>query len=209
MQIGIFGGTFDPIHLAHLIVAEQAREQARLDQVRFIPSARPPHKDTGEITPFERRVEMLRLALAGRTDFVIDTIEHERSGPSYTADTLALLRERLGEEELSLIIGSDCLPDLAGWHEPMRIIAQTKLLVVARPGVEVWEHARLASELELSDPSVLRMKVIESPLISFASTDLRRRVAEGRTIRYLVPRAVEEYIREKNLYHSPESTRGD
>lgn len=200
MRIGIFGGTFDPIHLAHLIIAEQSREQAQLDQVRFVPSFQPPHKADTRVTLFDRRVEMLRLALAGRTDFVVDLIEQERPGPSYTADTLAEMHSRFPNAQISLIVGSDCLPDLPGWYQPQRIVAQASLLVVARPSAEIWSREHLAEALTLQEPEMLRLQIIESPLISFASTDLRQRVAQGRSIRYLVPRAVEEYIREKGLY---------
>ncbi|HEY8504000.1 MAG TPA: nicotinate-nucleotide adenylyltransferase [Gemmataceae bacterium] len=200
MRIGIFGGTFNPVHIAHLILAEQAREAAGLDEVRFIPAPRPPHKEGEDVTPFERRAEMLRLALAGRSDFVVDEIEKERPGPSYTADTLAELHRRHPGNELFLMIGSDCLPDLPGWHEPLRIIDQAALVIVARPGVPLWTHAQLAAALKLDDPARLRMRVVDWPLIDIASRDLRRRVAEGRSIRYMVPRAVEVYIHEKKLY---------
>src|SRR5262245_8805646 len=134
MRIGVFGGAFDPIHFGHLIIAEQCREQAKLDQVWFVPTARPPHKDAQALTPFDRRVEMIRLAVAGNPAFLVEELEKDRPGPSYTADTLNELQRRNPGAELYLILGSDCLPDLPMWHEPKRIIVAAKLLVVARPG---------------------------------------------------------------------------
>src|SRR6516225_5688584 len=123
MRIGVFGGTFDPVHLGHLILAEQCREQAKLDQVLFVPAARPPHKQDQSLTPFAHRVDMLRLAVAGHPVFQIDELEKNRSGLSYTADTLEELHRREPEGELWLMVGSDCLPDIPGWHEPARMVA--------------------------------------------------------------------------------------
>src|SRR5262245_22067300 len=118
MRIGIFGGTFDPVHLGHLILAENCREQGRLDQVWFIPAPAPPHKLDRSITSFERRVEMLQLALAGNPAFQINEVEKDRSGPSYTVDTLAELQHRHPGDEFFLLIGSDTLADLPAWREP-------------------------------------------------------------------------------------------
>src|SRR3712207_5576514 len=138
MRIGVFGGTFDPVHLGHLILAEQCREQAQLDQVWFIPAARPPHKQDRPLTPFAQRLEMLALALAGHPAFRADDLEKDRPGPSYTVDTLEEVRRRQPGQELELLIGSDCLPDLPRWREPVRILELAGLLVVARPGWPVW-----------------------------------------------------------------------
>lgn len=200
MRIGIFGGTFDPVHLGHLIVAEQCREQARLDQVWFIPSARPPHKQDRPLTPFEQRVEMLRLALAGQPAFQINEIEKDRPGPSYTADTLDVLSRDHSDADFHLILGSDCLADLPFWHEPARIIARAGLLIVSRPGWPVWPAEQLRAALHLSAEVSLRLQGIDVPQIDISSRDLRRRAAEGRSLRFLVPRAVECYIEEKRLY---------
>src|SRR5919199_5145855 len=112
MRVGIFGGTFDPVHLGHLILAEQCREQGQLDQVWFIPAARPPHKQDQSLAPFAQRVEMLSLAIAGNPAFRIDELEKDRAGPSYTVDTLAELQRHHPGTEWFLLIGSDCLPDL-------------------------------------------------------------------------------------------------
>jgi nicotinate-nucleotide adenylyltransferase len=203
MRIGIFGGTFDPVHYGHLIVAEQAREQAELDQVWFVLSARPPHKVDRSLTPFERRAEMLSLALAGQEHhFRVSTIEKDRPGLSYTADTLAAFEEQNRGADWFLILGADSVKDLPTWHEPLRITKKSTILVAARPGHPVWTGGELAARLGV-DPQEVRLRLVEVPLIDIASRDLRRRVAEGRSLLYQVPRSVEVYVREKKLYTSP------
>jgi len=202
MRVGIFGGTFDPVHLGHLISAEQARQQAKLDQVWFVPSARPPHKLDKPLTPFDRRAEMLQLAIAGQPDFRVELIEKDRPGPSYTADTLADLRRLHPENELFLILGADCLPDLAKWHNPLKILELSTLLIASRPGFTFWKPEQLAEAVGLADSTAVRMQQIHNPLIEISSQELRRKAAEGHSLLFLVPRAVEVYIREKNLYRA-------
>lgn len=199
MRIGIFGGTFDPIHLGHLIIAEQAREQARLDQVWFVPSARPPHKLDKPMTPFDRRVDMLQLAIAGQNNFRVETIEKDRPGPSFTADTLADLDRAQPGNDWFLILGADCLPDLAKWYEPLRIVEQATLLVAARPGWTVWTTKQLAASLGVGEEKI-RLEPILIPLIEISSRDLRRRSAEGRSISFMVPHSVDVFIRERHIY---------
>ena len=196
MRIGVFGGTFDPVHLAHLILAEQCREQARLDQVWFVPAARPPHKHEDELTPFERRVEMLQFAVAGQPAFRVEDLEKDRAGPSYTADTLDELSCRHPGNEWFLLVGSDTLRDLPTWHEPRRVVARAGLLVVARPAAALVP----AEELQAKVGAPVRVQNIDVPLIDISSSDLRARVRRGRSIRYFVPRAVEMYVLEKKLY---------
>ena len=199
MRIGIFGGTFDPVHIGHLILAEQCRTQAHLDEVWFVPSAQPPHKEKN-VTRFEQRCEMLELAIKGHEpEFRVDRIESERTEPSYTAVTLEKLRERNPEHDFSLILGSDCIPDLPGWYEPRKVIAQAELVVVPRPGVMLWTAERLATALGV-DVSAVRFRFVACPPIDLASRELRRSVADGMSIRYMVPRAVEEYILQHKLY---------
>jgi nicotinate-nucleotide adenylyltransferase len=199
-QIGIFGGSFDPVHLGHLITAEQCREQAGLDQVWFVPAARPPHKLDRVLTPFARRVEMLALALAGHQAFRVDEIEKDRPGPSFTVDTLQELSVRQPEADWHFILGSDSLPELPSWREPTRILQLAQLLVVARPGAPMHPVEALKEALGLPSAADLRLQVVAAPLIGLSSTDLRRRVREGLSVRYLMPRAVECYILEKRLY---------
>jgi len=200
MRVGIFGGTFDPVHIGHLAVAEQCREQGELEQVWFVPAPRPPHKLDRPMTPFGQRVEMLALAIAGNPAFRIDEIEKERSGPSYTVDTLDQLQQRQPQLDLHLLIGSDCLPDLPQWRNPRRILELAQLLVVARPGWPLVRAEELGKALGLGPDAVSRVQTVQVPLIDLSSTDLRRRAAAGRSLRYLVPRAVECYIHDKRLY---------
>jgi nicotinate-nucleotide adenylyltransferase len=189
MRIGILGGSFDPVHLAHLIMAEQCREQARLDQVLFIPAARPPHKLAKTLAPFHARQEMLELALAGYPAFQISLVEKDRPGPSYTLLTLEQLQRDRPGAALFLLLGSDCLPDLPGWHQPEAIARLAELLIVARP-----------ESASTTPPAYFRWQRIDCPLLEISSTDLRKRVAQGRSIRYFVPRAVECYIEQHGLY---------
>jgi nicotinate-nucleotide adenylyltransferase len=202
MRIGIFGGTFDPVHYGHLIVAEQAREQAELDQVWFVPSARPPHKADRPISPFDRRADMLSLAIAGQEDkFRVEPIEKDRPGPSYTADTLDELNARHPNTDWFLLLGADSVKDLPDWYEPLRIIERATVLVAARPGHKVWTASELAAALG-TDPGRVRLRVVDVPLIDIASRDLRRRAAEGRSLLFQVPHSVRVYIREKALYRA-------
>lgn len=203
MRVGVFGGTFDPPHLGHLILAELARDQGRLDEVWFVPAPRPPQKDSQTITRFEVRVEMLSLALAGNAAFRIDEVEKERAGPSYTIDTLEELHRRHPGHEFALIIGGDALIDLPGWRNPRRIVELAQLLVMSRPGVDAIGEEELRNRLG-GDGARLRVEMIEAPQISIASRDLRRRVSQGRSIRYLVPRAVEVFIQDRRLYRDAE-----
>jgi nicotinate-nucleotide adenylyltransferase len=203
MRVGVFGGTFDPVHSGHLLLAEQCREQARLDEVWFVPALHPPQKDVSAVTRFEQRVEMLALALAGNAAFRIDELEKERSGPSYTVDTLAELRRRHPDHEFFLLVGSDTLSDLPHWHEPSRVLELAGLLVMARPDNPVLSAEQLRARLHLPDGVPVRPEVIQTPAIDISSRDLRRRAAAGRSLRYFLPRAVECYIQEKRLYRLP------
>jgi nicotinate-nucleotide adenylyltransferase len=194
MRIGVFGGTFDPAHLGHLVAAEQAREQARLDQVAFVPAARPPHKMERSLTPFGHRVEMLSLAIAGHPAFRVEELERDRPGPSYTVDTLEELHQRLPDAELALVLGADCLPDLTTWREPERIGQLAEIVLVPRPGVAVAQE-KTVTPIRIGT-------IIEMPLVDISSHDIRQRVSARRSIRYLVPRAVECYIESHLLYRS-------
>ncbi len=194
VRVGILGGTFDPVHVAHLVLAECAREQLSLDEVLFVPAAEPWRKGDREITPAAHRLEMLKLAIADNTGFGISDIELRRSGPTYTADTLeALAGERL-DDEFWFIVGADALADLPNWHEPEGIVAHARLAVAPREGVDV-DTASLGVP-GLSD----RIDAFSLPLLEISSSDIRARVAAGHSIRYLVPDGVEGYIRDHGLY---------
>ena len=205
MRIGVFGGTFDPVHLAHLIIAEQCREQAGLDAVWFIPAARPPHKQDRTITPFAHRVEMLALAIAGNPAFRISELEKNRPGNSYTVDTLSELRQQHPGMDFWLIVGSDCLPDLPHWREPARIAQLAGFLVWERPGWPSWPTETLRAALGLPTSQEIRHCIARGPLVDISSSDVRRRAAENRSLRYLVPRAVQCYIETHHLYQEVRS----
>jgi len=202
MRIGIFGGTFDPVHLGHLILAEQCREQAKLDQVLFVPAALPPHKQGMSLTSFAQRVEMLALAISGHPAFRIDELERDRSGPSYTVDTLTQLQQAGPGDELCFIFGSDSVRDLPIWYQPTRILELATLLVVARADYPPFSAPELRAALKLGDDVPLRYQIVDAPLITLASRDIRKRIAERRSVRYMIPRAVEAYIEDKGLYRA-------
>src|SRR5262249_3649845 len=167
MRIGIFGGTFDPVHMGHLILAEQCRDQAALDHVWFMPSAHPPHKSDLEVTRFEQRCEMIELATAGHPSFRVEHIEKELPSPSYTAKTLAELHSRHPGSDFFLLMGSDGLPDMPGWFEPRRVIELAGLVVVPRPGVMLWTAERLAKALG-AEASAVRLRFVACPMIEIA-----------------------------------------
>jgi len=200
MRIGVFGGSFDPVHYGHLILAEQCREQAGLDEVWFIPAARPPHKLDDPQAPFDARVEMLRLAVAGQPAFRIDVLEAERDGPSYTADTLEVLDRRHPNHAWSLLLGGDSLVDLPSWRDPQRILRRAGLVVMERPGSPVIGADGLARSLRLPIGAKLDLRKVDVPLIDLSSRDIRGRVAAGRSIRYMAPRDVEVYVLDNRLY---------
>ena len=197
MDIGILGGTFDPIHYAHLAIAEEARTQLGLEMVIFVPAGQPPHKPGVAITPAHHRLAMLDLALASNPHFLISRVDLERPGPCYTADTLALLQEEWGPDaELYFIIGADSLLEMHTWYHPERIVELARLVVAPRAGNPL-HPAKL--EKSLPGPS-RRVRMIQAPLLEISGTDLRRRVREGQPIKYYLPEEVEAYIFEQGLY---------
>lgn len=200
MRIGVFGGSFDPIHYGHLILAEQCREQAGLDEIWFIPAARPPHKLDDAPSPFDARVAMLRLAVAEQPAFHLDLLEAERDGPSFTADTLDELARRHPGHEWSLLLGGDSLVDLPSWREPARILRRAELVVMERPGSAVIGPEPLARSLKLPAGATLPLRKVDVPLIDLSSRDIRRRVAAGRSIRFMVPREIEDFAIANRLY---------
>lgn len=193
--LGIFGGTFDPIHIGHLAVAERACDELGLDGVVFVPALQPPHKPHRIISPIADRVTMLKLAIAGNPRFSWSDVDMRPDEPSYTVSMLIRMRDRFPETELSFIVGEDSLRDFATWREPDRILDLTRLVVADRPGVEVDESV-------YADVPRLRSRVVRfpAPLLEVSSSELRRRVSEGLSIRYLVPEAVFGYIQERGLF---------
>ena len=197
VRLGVLGGTFDPIHYAHLAIAEEARTQLGLDPVWFVPAGQPPHKPDVTIAPAHHRLAMLELALASNSHFRISRVDLERPGPCYTVDTLALLREEWGPHvELYFIISADSLREMHSWYRPRRIMELALLAVAPRPGNQLH-----LGELERDLPGLSRrVRIIEAPLLDISATGLRQRVREGKSIRYYVPEDVEAYIIAHGLY---------
>ena len=197
-KVGILGGTFDPIHIAHLIIAEECRCQLGLSRVFFIPAGAPPHKRAKPLTEAEARVAMVRLAVATNPNFVVSRMDIDRPGPCYSSDTVELLRRQLGPEtDIHFIIGLDSLIDMPTWHEPSRLIQQCTLAVVGRPNY----HADLDA-LEEQLPGIRsRTEFVPVPQMEISSTMIQQRVRSGMPIRYQVLEVVESYIRTHRLYH--------
>ncbi|UCC88753.1 MAG: nicotinate-nucleotide adenylyltransferase [Anaerolineales bacterium] len=203
MRLGILGGTFDPIHFGHLLAAEEARGALRLEGVLFAPAGDPPHKQGYAILPVAHRLAMVRLAIADNPAFQISTVDIDRTGPHYTVDTLRLLRNQLGigSDETFLIMGADSLTHLTTWHQPAQLIEICRLAVVARPGYRADLEA-----LEAALPGIsTRLDWVEMPVLGISSSDLQRRVREGRSIRYQVPSAVAAYVAKHALYRDDRS----
>jgi nicotinate-nucleotide adenylyltransferase len=200
MRLGIFGGTFDPVHYGHLLLAECCREQARLDEVWFVPAATAPHKVDRTPAPADKRIEMLQLAIGGHEAFRVSRIETDRGGVSYTVDTLAAIHAEQPDAELYFLLGGDSLEDLPTWREPKQICEFATPLVVRRAGSHEPDYAALETLVGHERSEAIRRQQIEMPRIELSSSDLRHRVAEGRSIRYRTPRAVEQYIATAGLY---------
>ncbi len=211
MKLGLLGGTFNPIHLAHLRIAEAAREAVGLEQVLFIPAADPPHKPLAGGVSFEQRYEMVRRAISGHPSFAISNIEAKRRGKSYTVETLAALRTERPADELHFIVGSDSFLEIGLWHRFAEIFTLASLVVMTRPGSVVTEPIQqLPTEVrsqftrgkagDLVHVSGQTIRFVEDCRLEISSSGLRELVAAGRSLRYLVPPAVETYIVQKGLY---------
>jgi nicotinate-nucleotide adenylyltransferase len=201
MRLGLLGGTFDPVHLGHLLLAECCREQLRLDQVLFLPAAVPPHKRDRELTPAAQRIEMLELAIAGHQQFAVCRLEIDRGGVSYTVDTLRHFRHEDPEGELFLLMGADMLHDLPHWREAETVCQLAIVAAVRRAGTPDLDFTALANVASPERIALFQGHQVEMPAIGLCSTAVRRRVAAGQSIRYQTPRAVEKYIQTHGLYH--------
>lgn len=196
-RIGVFGGTFDPIHNAHLDIARAARDAADLDLVLFVVSARPPHKTNGTHAAPEQRLEMVEAAVADLAGMEASSVELERDGPSYTAETLATLKAAYPGGTLFLIMGYDSLVELPGWKNPDAILSAAELLVVARPGQENGVSAQLHG----------KYRILPFEEMDISSTDIRRRIGAGESVADLMPHSVLDVIKREGLYNV-EAARG-
>ena len=200
-RIGILGGTFDPPHIGHLWLATLAADALGLSRVLLMPAARPPHKGGVLVSNAADRVMMTRLAIAGDPLLDLSLIEMERPGPSYTLDSLVELRDSLGEGvSLVLIMAADSLAEIDTWREPDRLLELAEWAVGPRPGTELPERQALRERFGQAES---RIHLLDGPSLDLSSSEIRRRVAAGRSIRYLVPRAVEELIADRGLYRRP------
>ena len=200
MKIGILGGTFDPIHYAHLLLAETARETLGLDRVIFIPAAVPPHKQSRKITDGRLRAAMIRAAIAGYPEYDVSTFELDSGGVSYTVETLRHLRASFPGDRLFLIVGSDTLCDIPNWYKPREVCRLASIAAAERHGGAPADYAPLAPLV--SPPRLARLSrlVVPMPLLDISSTEIRRRVARGESIRFLTPEKVVRLIRKHGLY---------
>ncbi len=196
-RIGVFGGTFDPIHIGHLVLAEEAWFELKLKKVLFVPAGDPPHKRHRYLTPGIHREAMVKLAIASNPHFELDRTDLDRPGPHYAVDMVRLIRSKLGDGvEVYFLVGLDSLIDLPRWHKPQELLSICRFVALSRPGYRLdWE------EMETVLPGVReRVHLLDMPELEIASHVLQQRVREGRPIRYQVPQAVEDYIREHGLY---------
>jgi nicotinate-nucleotide adenylyltransferase len=197
-RIGVLGGTFDPVHYGHLVIAEDARAYAQLEKVLFAPAYRPPHKPMRSYSAFKHRVKMTELGIAGNPFFELSLIEASRPGPSYTVDTLRALQAQLGEVELYFVVGMDSLINILHWYKPAELLKLCRIVVAERAGYQV--------DLQMLEQKLPGLRsnlvLIDTPELSISSTDLQHRIRRGLPIRYQVPPAVEEYIRDHGLYRS-------
>jgi nicotinate-nucleotide adenylyltransferase len=212
MKIGIFGGTFNPIHMAHLRIAEEIRDAFNLAKVIFVPAATPPHKPVAENLSFEIRLAMVRMAISGNPGFTFSDIEGQRPGKSYSIDTLHRLRELYPGDEFYFIMGSDSFVDFSNWKEYTAIFNCCNLVAIMRPGVAVTslreslpvdiaaEFCYYETEKRLAHKSGYSIYYIVGTQLGISSTGIREMIKVGRSIKYLVPESVEHYIHEQRIY---------
>jgi nicotinate-nucleotide adenylyltransferase len=203
MRLGIFGGTFDPVHFGHLALAEECLAAANLDELWLVPAGSPPHKGGKKLSRFDQRKEMLELAIAGNEKFKVEPMEADRPGPSFTIDTLLEIQKRKPNDELFLIIGGDSALEFSTWKDPAKIASLATIIVRIRPGFSMPTEQEFILQLgkELGVPPKV-IFVAGPPFLDVSSSLLKERVSNNKSIRYLLPRAVEVYIQQKKLYLS-------
>ncbi|MGB8656906.1 MAG: nicotinate-nucleotide adenylyltransferase [Candidatus Zixiibacteriota bacterium] len=190
-KMGVLGGTFDPIHMGHLVLAEQLREELKLDEVLFIPCCKPPHKTRRLLSPAKDRFQITKLAIDDNPYFSISDIELKREGLSYTVDTLRELKRSDPKSEIYFLIGSDVLSEITTWKDPEQIYNLVKVVIARRPGFDKFDP---------EDDFVKKSIMVHITGMDLSSTQIREKVRKGKSIKYLVPRRVEEYIERKRLY---------
>jgi len=204
--VGLYGGSFNPIHHGHLIIARAVAERLGLSRVVFIPSANPPHKSTEGLADATDRLAMARLAIGDEPGFEVSDIEIRRTGPSYTILTVEDFARQVGDGvPLCWMIGGDTLPELHTWHRAGELVDLCRIVTAGRPGFEMADLSVLEPILSVEQIQRLRADILDTPRIDISATDIRRRVAEGHSIRYLVPDPVRAYIDEHGLYRERES----
>jgi nicotinate-nucleotide adenylyltransferase len=199
MRLGIFGGTFDPPHFGHLILAAEARFQLRLDRILFVLTPDPPHKQDRDITPLDDRLAMLEAAISGEPAFELSRVEIDRPGPHYALDTMRELAKMYPDDELVYLIGGDSLKSLPSWHKPQQFLAACHALgVMRRPGDNID-----LGELEAELPGIKnKVRFIDAPLLEIASSELRQRIRAGEPFRYYMPLTVYKMIQERGIYRN-------
>jgi len=202
MRIGLYGGSFDPVHFGHLLLAECCREQCQLDTIWFAPAAVPPHKQDRELSSASHRIEMLKLAIGGHEAFSVYLGEIERGGVSYTVETLERLHAEHPGDEWFLPMGADSLADLQNWRKPERICELAIPVVVRRAGSPEPDDVVLAKLMSRERLAIARENRVMMPVVELSASDIRRRIAAGQSIRYRTPRAVEKYIETHGLYRT-------
>jgi nicotinate-nucleotide adenylyltransferase len=200
-RVGLYGGSFNPIHNGHLIVARSVAECLKLDRVILLPSARPPHKSDRKLLDAGHRAAMVKLAIEGETLFEFSDFDLTREGPSYTIDAVAHYQTMFGPQvELHWIIGADSLAELTTWYRVSELVDACRIVTAARPGWDAIDWTHLCAVLSDAQVSVLQAGVLPTPRIDVSSTDIRRRVRDGQSIRSLVPDSVRSYIERNALY---------
>jgi len=202
MRLGILGGTIDPVHYGHLLLAECCREQCRLDAVWFLPASTAPHKRQREPTPAPRRIEMLELAAAGNPSFSVCRKEVDRGGVNFTVETLESLHRDDPGRELFFLLGADMFADLPHWHKPERICELALPVAVRRAGYGPVDFNALEGIASPERIAQMRAAAVEMPAMGISASDIRRRIQRGQSIRYMTPPAVEEYIHSGGLYRN-------
>ena len=198
-RIGIMGGTFDPIHYGHLVLAETVRDDFGLDRIIFLPSGDPPHKKHEPVTPAASRLEMVRLAVEGNPGFEVSPMEVERKGYSYTYDTMKAMNALYPDNhQFFFITGADAILEILAWKEVDRLSGLCSFIAATRPGTEIGKLSAFLDSLPESLRS--RIHLTQVPPLEISSTGIRKRIRENKSITYLLPPAVEEYIRKEGLY---------